>query len=96
MLSWLRSLTTRQRPDLAFTLFTRNGCHLCDEAHALLETAQARYAFAMETKNVDADPKWTEAYGNCVPVVLVNGKVRFRGKVNEVLLRRILEASGRR
>lgn len=81
----------RPRHDLFFTLFTRQGCHLCDDAEALLKKAQARYRFEVETKDVDTSPEWIAAYGDCVPVVLVNGKVRFRGQVNEVLLQRILD-----
>jgi glutaredoxin len=92
MLSWLRSRKSRPRPDLTFQLFTRTGCHLCDEAHTLLEAERAQYGFAIDVRNVDDDPEWVRAYGNCVPVVLINEKVRFRGKVNPVLLRRILEA----
>jgi glutaredoxin len=80
------------RPDLRFVLFTRQGCHLCDDAHALLTRAQERYGFPLEVKDVDKSPEWVAAYGECVPVVLVNDKVRFRGKVNEVLLRRLLDA----
>ena len=82
----------RQRPDLHFTLVTRQGCHLCDDAWNLLTQAQQRHRFALEMKDVDASPEWIKDYGDCVPVVLVNGKVRFRGRVNEVLLQRILDA----
>jgi len=81
----------RPRPDLHVTLFTRQGCHLCDAAEAILTKAQERYRFAMDTKDVDTSAEWVAAYGECVPVVLVNGKLRFRGKVNEVLLQRILD-----
>ena len=81
----------RLRPDLHFVLFTRQGCHLCDDAWALLVKAQQRYWFELESKDVDTSPEWAAAYGECVPVVLVNGTVRFRGKVNEVLLQRILD-----
>jgi glutaredoxin len=81
----------RPRPDLQFTLFTRQGCHLCDDAEAILTKARERHGFAMDTKNVDTSPEWVAAYGECVPVVLVNGKVRFRGQVNAVLLQRILD-----
>ena len=80
----------RPRPDLHFILFTRSGCCLCDDAWAILEKAQQRHGFTLETIDVDASPELTARYGDCVPVVLVNGKVRFRGKINEVLLRRIL------
>jgi hypothetical protein len=90
MMRW--PFTRRSRPDLQFVMFTRHGCHLCDDAWELLSRYQARHGFALEAKDVDATPEWVQAHGDCVPVVLVNGKVRFRGKVNEVLLRRILAA----
>ena len=38
--------------------------------------------------------KLVRDFGNCVPVVVVNDKVRFRGHINEVLLQRILDARG--
>jgi glutaredoxin len=80
------------RPDLRFVLFTRRGCHLCDDALALLQEARQRQIFGLEIKDVDDSSDWVAKYGDCVPVVLVNGKVRFRGGVNPVLLQRILDA----
>ena len=80
----------RQRPDLAFLLYTRAACPLCDEAWELLTRYQKQYGFALETKDVDESAELVCAYGNCVPVVAVNGKVRFRGHVNQVLLKRLL------
>ena len=90
---WFRR--RQPRPDLQFTFFTRQGCCLCDEAWALLVQAQQRHGFRLESKNVDDSAEWVADYGDCVPVVLVNGKVRFRGQVNEVLLQRILDAGER-
>lgn len=90
MLTWLRR--RRPRPDLTFVMFTRQGCHLCDDAWELLHRRQREHQFTLEAKDVDGDPQWQAAYGECVPVVLVNGKVRFRGRVNEVLLDRLLQA----
>ncbi|MCS7046558.1 MAG: glutaredoxin family protein [Gemmataceae bacterium] len=87
--SWGRR---RKRPDLAFELLTRSGCHLCETAHRILDDAQRRYGFALTVRDVDADPNLVERFGACVPVVLVNGVVRFRGRINEVLLRRLLDA----
>jgi glutaredoxin len=79
-----------QRPDLLFLLYTRAACPLCDDALAVLQRRQRRHGFKLEIKNVDDAEELVRAYGNCVPVVLVNGKVRFRGRINEVLLERIL------
>src|SRR5438105_3568633 len=88
---FLARLLRRRRPDLQVTLFTRHGCHLCAEAWTVLREAQQRHGFQLEIADVDAKPEWVELYGDCVPVVLVNGKVRFRGAVNEVLLKRIVD-----
>jgi glutaredoxin len=91
LLQWLGRLPA-QRPDMRVLMYTRAGCCLCDEAWEVLKRLQARHGFALETMNVDESAKLIEAYGACVPVVTINGKVRFRGGVNEVLLRRMLEA----
>ncbi len=71
------------------TLYTRDGCCLCDEAKALLE----RYGFCLNLVDVDTDPELVTQHGECVPVVVIDGKVRFRGRVDEVLLNRLLSAS---
>ncbi len=84
---WNRAETTRQ-----VVLYTRNGCHLCEEALAQLEKAQLRYRFTLSIIDVDSAPPLVQAYGNCVPVVMIEGKVRFRGQVNPVLLARLLRA----
>jgi hypothetical protein len=73
-------------------MYTRQGCHLCETAWQRLEEARRRHGFALTAEDVDADPRLAAAYGECVPVVTVNGKVRFRGAVNPVLLERLLRA----
>jgi glutaredoxin len=89
--NWFRR--PRPRPDLRFVLYTRAGCHLCETAWETLQDARRRYGFALETVDIDPSPELVAAHGNWVPVVTVNGKVRFRGHVNPVLLRRILDAA---
>jgi len=73
-------------------MFTRAGCHLCDEAWQILESARQQYGFTLQAVDVDIDPELISQYGDCVPVVLVDGKVRFRGRINSVLLSRLLRA----
>lgn len=95
MLAFLRNLlrhASRQRPELRFVFITRAGCHLCDDALAILEEAKKVHGFALQSLDVDSSPELAAEYGDCVPVVLVGGKVRFRGGVNPVLLQRILDA----
>jgi glutaredoxin len=76
-------------------MYTRRGCHLCDTAWEQLEQARRRYGFALTAQDVDADAALAAEHGNCVPVVTVDGKVRFRGAVNPVLLERLLRAEAR-
>lgn len=73
--------------------YTRRGCHLCDDAWEIVAAAQRRHGFTLERVDVDAVPALAERYGECVPVVTIDGKVRFRGRVNGVLLERMLRGA---
>lgn len=72
----------------AVILYTRQGCHLCDEAHVVL----SKYGLQPELVDIDAHPDCRARYTNCVPVVVIDGRERFRGRINEVLLRRLLKS----
>lgn len=67
-------------------LYTRVGCHLCEDAELLL----IKHGLMAEKIDIDDDPALCEQFNTCVPVVEIDGKIRFRGHVNEVLLRRLL------
>jgi glutaredoxin len=68
-------------------LFTRHGCHLCEEAANTL----AEYGLLPTIVDIDRDPALLARFDMCVPVIEIDGRIRFRGRVNNVLLRRILE-----
>jgi len=80
---------------LTFTVYTRAQCGCCHKALDLLKKARRRHRFLIETVDIDGDPALTARYGTAVPVVAVNGKVRFRGVVNPALLNRLLLAESR-
>ena len=67
-------------------LFTRAGCHLCEQAEEVLR----RHGLVATPIDIDADPQLRKRYDTCVPVVVIDGKERFRGQVNEILLQRLL------
>ena len=56
----------------------------------VLKEAQRRFGFAIDVVDIDHDPDLVAKYNTEVPVVTVNGKVRFRGVVNPALLERLL------
>ncbi len=80
---------------LTFTVYTRTQCCCCHKALDLLKEYQGRSGFAIEEVDVDGDPELVAKYDTEVPVVAVNGKVRFRGVVNPMLLDRLLLAESR-
>ena len=79
---------------LTFTVYTRVQCCCCHKALDLLKDFQRGHGFQITEVDIDADAELVAKYGNEVPVVAVNGKVRFRGVVNPALLERLLAAEG--
>ncbi len=70
----------------SITLYSREGCHLCDIAADVL----LRNMLSFDVVDIDADPTLRERYEECVPVVVIDGRERFRGRIDELLLRRLL------
>jgi len=69
-------------------LYTREGCHLCDDAQALLR----EHGLEPELVDIDQNPELRERYNLCVPVVVIDGQERFRGRIDPRLLKRLLRA----
>ncbi|RXK47227.1 glutaredoxin family protein [Halorientalis pallida] len=75
------------------TVYSRENCHLCDEALATIEAVAEEVAVAVEIEEIDVDddPDLREEYGERVPYVLVDGTPKFKFRVDEAELRRTLE-----
>jgi glutaredoxin len=86
---------SRRADHLNFTVYTRAQCCCCHKAIDLLKDAQRRHGFRIAEIDIDTDPELVAKYNTEVPVVAVNGKVRFRGVVNPSLLERLLIAEGK-
>jgi glutaredoxin len=71
---------------LKVVLYTREGCHLCEEAQEVL----SEFGIAPTLVDIDHDPELRERFDECVPVVEIDGQIRFRGRVEPALLRRII------
>ncbi len=87
---------SRRLEHLHFVMYTRAGCHLCEGAWRLLQKEQERCHFTLEMVDVDTQESLAIQFGDQVPVVAVNGQVRFRGGINPVLLTRLLRAEAKR
>jgi glutaredoxin len=91
-----RSIRQRQKTSpVEVTVYTRAGCCCCHKALDVLNDYKEAYHLEINTIDIDADPELARRYNTEVPVVALEGKVRFKGVVNRVLLVRLLEAEGR-
>jgi glutaredoxin len=63
------------------TLYTRKNCHLCEQAHEVLEAAQSRADFELEVVDIDGDPRLRQRYNEEVPVIAIDGRKAFKYKV---------------
>ena len=66
-------------------VYTKSDCPLCTEALKVLD----EQGWKSELVSIDGDEHLQSEYGTCVPVVVIDGKVRFRGRVSPVLLARL-------
>jgi glutaredoxin len=72
------------------TIYSRPGCHLCDEAKANIVSAQGELDFDIEEVDIDSDPLLRERYGYDIPIVLINGIKVFKHRVDTGEFRRKL------
>lgn len=73
-------------------VYSRLECHLCDEAKAVL-AKYLDYLPEIESIDIDTRPELQERFGTEIPVVEFDGVVRFKGRVDEHLLRRLIEGT---
>lgn len=73
------------------TVYSKPGCHLCEEALRVLTHLQTQVSFALEEINIQENPALFAEYGEQIPVVLLNGEFLFEYMVEEDRLRQRLK-----
>ena len=68
------------------TLYSRPGCHLCDDARAALERVRARSPFSLNEVDITTDDALHRRYLERIPVVSLNGEELFEFFVDEAAL----------
>jgi glutaredoxin len=67
-------------------IYSRPGCHLCDEAKDIIERVRQRHSFALRVVNIENDRALESEFGTEIPVVFINGSKAFKYRVNEAEL----------
>jgi hypothetical protein len=88
------AMTVPPLPELY--LYTRAGCHLCDEARAIVQglledrAARGRRTAAIRERDIETNPEWERQFFASIPVVEVGGR-RLELATSPVRLRRFLD-----
>ncbi len=74
-------------------LYTRVGCHLCEDVESLLADLSTTYPHALERHDIDQDPALRERYGWAVPVVVVDERWRLVTRIERGTLEQVLRTA---
>jgi glutaredoxin len=76
---------------LEVTLYTRPGCHLCEEAKLLIAPLLAEFGARLREVNIDADPELHERYNLDVPVIFLADRKLAKHRIDLSQFRRQLQ-----
>ncbi len=78
-------------PEIEVTLYTRKGCHLCDEAKAQMAPLLREFGARLREVDIDADEKLRALYDVDVPVIFLGGRKVAKHRLDLEQFRRQLE-----
>jgi glutaredoxin len=62
-------------------VYSRPGCHLCEEAKQTIAAAGNSDEYTLEEINIEDDPELLERYQYDIPVITINGEEVFRHRL---------------
>jgi glutaredoxin len=62
-------------------IYSRPGCHLCDEAKLEIQNAGCSDRFTLEDINIESDEELLRKYKYDIPVVMIDGVEAFRHRI---------------
>ena len=75
---------------IALALYTRPGCHLCDEMKEVVTRVARTIPLILEEIDISADPQLEALYGLEIPVLIVDGKKAAKYRISEDDLKQLL------
>jgi len=75
-------------------IYSRVGCHLCEEVRALVDRVSERIALEIVELDIDADPALRAEFDTEVPVVELNDREIARFRLTEERLMTALRSAG--
>ncbi|HXW57283.1 MAG TPA: glutaredoxin family protein [Candidatus Cybelea sp.] len=81
-------------PSRTITLYTRAGCHLCEEAKSAIAPLLSEFGATLREIDIDGDPVLRDRYTNDVPVIFLGPQFFAAHHLEAERLRRALERAG--
>ena len=72
------------------TLYSRPGCHLCDDMKAVVSRVARTISMTIEEVDISGDPELEKLYDLEIPVLMIDGKKAAKIRVTEDALRRLI------
>ena len=72
-------------------VYSRPGCHLCDEAKLAIQGAGVSDRFTLEEVNIESDAELLGKYRYDIPVVTIDGVEAFRHRVDALKFRELIQ-----
>jgi glutaredoxin len=73
------------------TIYSRHGCHLCEDAESTLESLREELNFEIEVIYIEDDAELIRLYSDQVPVIHIDGQHHDFYKVDPTRFRSSLE-----
>lgn len=77
------------------TLYSRPGCHLCEEGKAAIAPLLREFGAVLREVNIDEDAILKERYGWDIPVIFIGAHKAAKHRVDLAQFRRQLEEATR-
>src|SRR5690625_6394168 len=91
-----RSIPSPADRDARILFLTREGCHLCEDALPVVRAEADRAGTSVEVVDIDTDATLQRDWDYDVPVIIVDGKVHARYRVDAEQLRTALRRRDRK
>ena len=75
-------------------VYSRPGCHLCDDAKEAIQRAGCSDLFTLEEVNIEKDVDLLRKYKYDIPVVTIDGVEQFRHRVDSREFERLITEPG--
>ena len=72
-------------------VYSRPGCHLCDEAKNAIDSSGIPDRFTFAEVNIESDRELLRKYQYDIPVVTIDGVEAFRHRVNREEFKRLIQ-----